>query len=76
MGEVEGERSDGRPPAARTKPPFFFFFLNSRPEPKPAITHGFVEKELISGEMVGAQQTAEDADSRLEQIHVGVLAEG
>lgn len=38
-------------------------------------THGFVEEELVSRQVVGAQQAPEDADGRLKEVHVHVLAE-
>lgn len=41
-----------------------------------ARTHSFVKKELISRQMVGAQQTTQDANSRLKQVDVRILAEG
>lgn len=39
-------------------------------------THSFLQEELVPRKMVGAQQTPQDADGRLKEVHVHVLAEG
>ena len=37
---------------------------------KLAVTHGLVEEELITGQVVGAEHAAEHADGALEQVDV------
>lgn len=39
-------------------------------------THSFVQEQLVSREVVGAQQAAEDPDGGLKKVHVYVLVEG
>lgn len=38
-------------------------------------THGFVQEELVSRQVVGAQQAPQHSDGRLKEIHVHVLTE-
>lgn len=39
-------------------------------------TYGFVQEQLVTGQVVSTEQTSQDADGALEQIHLYVLIEG
>ena len=38
--------------------------------------HSLLQEHLVSAQMVGAEQTPQDADGGLKQVHVHVLVEG
>jgi len=37
------------------------------------VTHGLVQEQGVSGQVVGAQQASQDADGALEQVDVHAL---
>lgn len=39
-------------------------------------THSFVQKEVVSGQVVGAQQASQNPDGSFKQININIFVEG